>query len=135
MSNARIATGPFSMDIEKPGTWPKYKKGMCDNCMAGCCTFIVEVTLDDLIRLGLTDEWEVENCRKDLIKRLKKENCIERYRTKTGKFVIKQKRGGDCFFLDINRRCCEYENRPEVCRHHPEVSGPRKGYCPYIPID
>lgn len=120
-------------NIEKPGTWPRYKKGMCDTCMAGCCTLIVEVTHQDLIRLGITDTWEVENCLKDLIKRLKKEKIIKRYNFKTGKFVFEQKTGGDCIFLDSNRRCSEYENRPDVCRNHPVVAGPRKGYCPYSP--
>lgn len=120
-------------DIEKPGTWVRYKKGLCDTCMAGCCTLVVEITHSDMVRLGLTDEWEIENCLKDLIKRLKKEKIIKRYNAKTEKFVLAQKRGTDCVFLDRNRRCQYYEKRPDVCRNHPEVAGPRKGFCPYMP--
>lgn len=121
--------------IENPGTWVRYKKGMCDTCTAGCCTLVVEVTHDDLIRLGVTDAWEIDNCLKDLIKRLKKARMIKRYNFKTQKFVFEQRRGGDCIFLDGNRRCREYEKRPEVCRNHPVVAGPRKGFCPYNPMD
>ncbi len=101
--------------------------------MAGCCMLVVEVTHDDMIRLGITDDWEVENCLKDLVKRLKKEKIIKRYNTKTAKFVLTQHRGTDCIFLDQNRRCSDYENRPDVCRNHPVVAGPRKGFCPYSP--
>lgn len=123
----------YYTNIEKPGTWVKYKKGLCEDCSAGCCTLVVEITHNDLIRLELTDSWEIENCLKDLIKRLKKEKIIKRYNTKTEKFVLEQQRDGACFFLDSNRRCREYDNRPDVCRNHPVVAGPRKGFCPYSP--
>lgn len=121
------------LEIEKPSTWLKYKKGLCDTCNAGCCTLVVEVTCEDLVRLGLTDEWETENSLKGLIKRLKKSGVIKRYNFKTGKFVLTQYSGGDCQFLDKNRRCTVYEKRPEVCRNHPKAVGPRPGYCPYSP--
>ncbi|GAB6094359.1 YkgJ family cysteine cluster protein [Desulfatiferula olefinivorans] len=107
---------------------------MCDTCMAGCCTLIVEVRAPDLIRLGLTDEWEVAHCLNDLVKRLKKQHVIQRYCPKTGVFVLGRKRGSDCIFLDRNRRCTVYERRPAVCRSHPETVGPRIGHCPYMPI-
>lgn len=128
MTNSVVYT-----NIENPGTWIRYKKEMCDTCMAGCCMLVVEATHDDLIRLGLTDSWEIDNCLKDLVKRLKKSGIIKRYNSKAGRFVFEQKRGGDCLFLDRNRRCREYENRPEVCRNHPVITGPRKGFCPYLP--
>ncbi len=120
-------------NIKKPSSWPKYKKGMCDTCMAGCCMLIIEVTHDDLIRLKLTDAWEIENCLKDLIKRLKKLKIIKRYNSKNGKFIFGKKKSSDCIFLDNNRRCMEYKNRPEVCRNHPVIVSPKKGFCPYIP--
>ncbi len=120
-------------NIEKPGTWVRYKNGLCETCWAGCCTLVVETTHDDMIRLGLTDEWEIENCLKDLVKRLKKEKVIKRYNAKTGKYVMEQHRGSDCIFLDKNRRCRDYKNRPDVCRNHPVEAGPRKGFCPYMP--
>lgn len=122
------------VDIDKPGTWPRYREGMCDSCMAGCCTLIVEVSTADMIRLGLTDAWEAEHCLKDLIQRLKKQKIIKRFNTKNHAFVLEQK-NGVCLFLDKNRRCRMYDTRPEVCRKHPEVAGPRKGHCPFIPID
>ncbi|MBU1172352.1 MAG: YkgJ family cysteine cluster protein [Proteobacteria bacterium] len=120
-------------DIEKPGTWPRYKKGMCDSCMAGCCTLIVEVKASDLICLGLTDDWEVENCLKELVHRLKKQKIITRFDIKTQMFTLEQKKGSDCLFLDKNRRCRVYDKRPDVCRNHPLIVGPRKGHCPYMP--
>lgn len=134
MAQAEKNTIVRQADIDRPGTWPRFKKGMCDTCMAGCCTLIVEVRAADLIRLGLTDEWEVEHCLKDLIQRLKKQKIIKRYNLKTETFVLEQKNGRDCIFLDRNRRCTVYQRRPDVCRNHPEVSSSRKGHCPYIPI-
>ena len=120
-------------DIEKVGTWIRYKKGLCDTCMAGCCMLVVEISHSDMIRLGLTDEWEIEHCLKDLVKRLKKEKIIKRYHAKKETFVLAQHRGTDCIFLDKNRRCRDYKNRPEVCRNHPEIASPRIGFCPYSP--
>ncbi len=122
-----------SSDIDKPGTWRLYKKGICATCFGTCCTLIVEVTAKDLIRLGFTDEWEVENCFKDLIRNLKKQGIIKRYNFKNQKFTLMQKNGNDCFFMNRDRLCSVYEKRPEVCRNHPVHAGPRKGYCPYIP--
>lgn len=134
MSVSERAGVPSYTNIEKPGTWIRYKKGLCDNCSAGCCTLVVEVTSEDLIRLELTDTWEVENCLKDLIKKLKKSKIIKRYNSKTGKFVFTQQRDGACVFLDANRKCQKYVNRPDVCRNHPVIAGPRKGFCPYSPL-
>jgi len=121
------------MDVENPKTWRRYHPGMCKTCWAGCCTLIVEVTGTDLIRLGLTDDWELTHSIKNLIKRLKKEGIIKRYNFKTGVFVLEQNSMGDCIFLDANRNCREYENRPTVCRKHPLELGPRPGYCSYAP--
>ncbi len=119
--------------LEKPGTWVRYKKGLCDTCFAGCCMLFVEVTADDLIKMGLTDEFEVTHCHKDLVKRLKKEKIIKRYTQKTGKFTLTQQQDGSCLFLDNERNCTHYEDRPDVCRRHPEIAGPRVGFCPYTP--
>ncbi|MCK5783031.1 MAG: YkgJ family cysteine cluster protein [Desulfobacterales bacterium] len=121
------------VDIENPRTWLRHKKIMCNSCHAGCCTLIVEVTATDLVRLELTDEWEIENTLKSLIKRLKKDRIIKRYNFKTEKFVMEQSSNGDCIFLDQERNCRVYEKRPTVCRNHPVIAGPRPGYCPYRP--
>jgi uncharacterized protein len=121
------------MNIENPKTWRRYHPDLCLNCQAGCCTLIVEVTGADLIRLGLTDEWEVADSIKSLIRRLKKEGIIKRYHFKTGIFVLEQNSRGDCVFLDSGRNCKVYEKRPTVCRKHPEEIGPRPGYCSYSP--
>ncbi len=120
------------VDIENPGTWMRFKKKMCDSCIAGCCTLVVEITKEDLVRLELATEWEVENSIKPLIKSLKKAGIIKRYNAKSEKFVLEQKSNGDCQFLDDNRRCSMYELRPNVCREHPVVKGPKTGFCPYI---
>ncbi|RJP79483.1 MAG: YkgJ family cysteine cluster protein [Desulfobacteraceae bacterium] len=121
------------MNIENTRTWIRYHEKLCKTCRAGCCTFIVEVSGADLIRLGLTDEWEMEHSMKKLIQRLKKEGIIKRYHFKTGIFVLEQNSRGDCIFLDSNRKCRVYEKRPLVCRKHPAEVGPRPGYCAYSP--
>ncbi len=134
MIKRRKMTVKATVDIEDPKTWQQYKKGMCTSCQSGCCTLVVEVTAADLIRMELTDQWEVDNSLKSLIKRLKKEGIIKRYNFKTGIFVLEQCSNGDCLFLDKKRNCRIYENRPAVCRKHPLVLGPRPGYCPYTPV-
>ncbi|MBC7429935.1 MAG: YkgJ family cysteine cluster protein, partial [Bacteriovorax sp.] len=44
---------------------------------------------------------------------------------------LKQKPDGSCFFLDINKKCTQYDQRPDTCRNHPQV-GPRPGFCGYM---
>ena len=39
----------FGADIARTDTWHRYRKGLCDNCMAGCCRLPVEVRLSDLL--------------------------------------------------------------------------------------
>lgn len=118
------------IDPQRPSTWRPYKNGMCDDCTGGCCTLPVEVNLKDLIRLELTDEFEIENDFNGLLKRLKKEKIIKSYYPPTKIFILETKNYSDCIFLDSNRRCTVYEKRPETCRNFPKV-GPRSGWCPY----
>ena len=121
-------------DIDRPSTWKKYSsEQMCHGCHAGCCTMPVEITLSDLIRLGLTDDDEIENSgAKKVTKRLVKEKKITSFREATGLFTLVQKSNRDCLYLDPKTRLCSvYEKRPEVCRKFPKI-GPRPGYCPAI---
>ena len=120
-------------DPGDPGTWRRYRKGLCGSCRAGCCSLVVEVTAEDLIRLGLASGWEVENAIKGLIRSLKREGIIRRYNFRTERFVLEQTGAGDCRFLDEERRCSVYEDRPSVCRAHPLELSPRAGFCPYVP--
>ncbi|MCP5464341.1 MAG: YkgJ family cysteine cluster protein [Deltaproteobacteria bacterium] len=103
---------------------------MCHDCYASCCTMPLEITANDLVRLGIITEYDAEEPRK-IAKVLKKQGIIKHYRDKAGIFTMQPKAGGDCQFLDENRRCSVYENRPDVCREFPKVSS-RPGYCPYI---
>lgn len=120
-------------DKDKPWTWVKYRKGMCDGCHGSCCTMPVEIKGEDLIRLGLTDIDELELSPKRLAKRLIKEGVISSYRESSGNFMLTQKANDDCYFLDLKTRLCTvYENRPGVCRQFPEI-GPRPGFCPLRP--
>lgn len=119
------------VDTDNPKTWRKYRKELCDSCTANCCTLLVEVSAEDLIRLGLTSRWEVDNDLKGLIKSLKKQKIVKRYNDKRKKFMLESKSNGDCIYLNSERRCIEYENRPEVCRKHPEKLSSRVGFCPY----
>ena len=121
------------VDIENPATWRPFRKGMCRGCYAGCCTLLVEVTAQDLIRLRLTDQWEIDNAFGNLVKRLKKDDIIRRYNSKTERFTLSQLSNGDCIFLDSRRQCQVYSRRPDVCRQHPVAHSPRIGYCPCRP--
>lgn len=90
----------------------------------------VEIRLSDLIRLELTTEDEAQHSLKKLVKRLTKAGIIAGYRHGTGLFMLTQKNGRDCYFLNsLTRRCTVYEKRPDVCRQFPEI-GPRPAYCP-----
>lgn len=93
----------------------------------------VEVKLSDLIRLGVVAEDEAAGSIKKLAKRLSREGIISSYRHGTELFMLTQKNGRDCHFLDSKTRLCTvYEKRPDVCRKFPDI-GPRPGFCPKTP--
>ncbi|OYZ17904.1 MAG: hypothetical protein B7Y39_14445 [Bdellovibrio sp. 28-41-41] len=93
----------------------------------------VEVTLEDLIRLNLISEDDVQNMGiRKITKKLIKEKWVSTYREGTKLFMLTQKANRDCVFLDSRtRRCTNYQLRPDVCRQFPSI-GPRPGFCPYI---
>lgn len=118
-------------DKDKPWTWVKYREGLCQGCSGSCCTMPVEVKSEDLIRLGLTDEDEINQSPRKVAKRLMKEGVISSYRDGTGLFMLTQKPNDDCYFLDLKTRLCTvYEKRPGVCREFPNI-GPKPGFCPH----
>ena len=91
----------------------------------------VEVRVQDLIRLGLTTEDEIQSSIKKTAKRLVKDGVLKSYREGTEFFMLSQKSNEDCYFLDSKTRLCTvYELRPETCRNFPSRVGPRLGYCP-----
>jgi|SRR6185312_1569520 len=118
-------------DKDKPWTWMKYRKGLCDGCYGDCCTMPVEIHAEDLVRLEVATEDEISfGSRKKLAKRLIKEGIISSYRDSTGLFMLVQRPNGDCRYLHpITRLCTVYEKRPGTCRQFPEI-GPRPSYCP-----
>lgn len=106
---------------------------MCEGCWSGCCTLPLETSVADLIRLGLTTEDEACQGLKKLAKRLQKEGFIQAFVQSSQVFVIEQRHGRDCIYLDAKTRLCTvYEKRPEVCRRFPKI-GPRPGFCPQTP--
>lgn len=121
------------VDRDRPSTWKKYTDGLCDNCVASCCMLPVEVKSNDLIRLGLTTEDEIQNSIKKTAKRLKKDGLISSYREGSEFFMLTQKSNDDCYFLDsITRKCTVYEKRPDTCRGFPTQLGPRVTFCPVV---
>jgi len=116
-------------DPQRPSTWVKYKKGLCDGCWGGCCTLPLEVSVVDLIRLGLATEEEAAASLKQIAKKLLKKHIIQAFNAKSQLFIIEQRHGRDCIFLGKDRLCTVYEKRPEVCRAFPKI-GPRPGWCP-----
>ena len=120
-------------DVDRTETWQRYHKKLCQSCRASCCTLPVEVRLDDLVRLGLADEFERGEPLKTVFRRLEKTGIVERFHHKTGLFTLRRLANGDCPYLSPeSRRCTVYEHRPDTCRNHPQV-GPRPGYCAYQP--
>ncbi len=120
------------IQIDRPSTWAKYRKGLCEGCWGGCCTLPVETSAFDLIRLGLLTEDEAAGSLKKAARRLIREGYVRSYHPRTQLFVLEQRNGRDCIFLGPKDRLCTvYEKRPEVCRKFPTI-GPRPGYCPAL---
>jgi Fe-S-cluster containining protein len=123
---------PSPVDINRPDTWTRYRTGLCDTCVANCCTMPVEVRLPDLVRLELVEPFEAEHDElKQIAKRLTKAGLIDHFYFKQSLYTLAQRANGDCMFLDAStRRCTVYDKRPDTCRKHPQV-GPRPNFCPY----
>ena len=120
----------YTGDVQRPSTWVKYKKNLCEGCWSGCCTLPVEVSVMDLIRLDLVTEFEAAESLKKVARRLSREKVIQAFQAKSQLFVLAQRNGRDCIYLDPKKRICTvYEKRPEVCRQFPKI-GPRPGWCP-----
>lgn len=119
------------IDKDRPSTWKKYDALNCTRCRANCCSMPVEVRADDLVRLEIASQDEVDNSIKKLAKRLKKEGFISSYREGTEFFMLTQKANSDCYFLNSQTRLCTvYEKRPDTCREFPSQMGTRVGFCP-----
>lgn len=118
-------------DIERLETWIKYKNGLCSDCMGSCCSMPVEVRLPDLVRMGVVDEFELEEPIKNIAKRLEKQRVIQHFNFKHGIFTLMRRANGDCHYLDQKTRLCTiYAQRPNTCRNHPKI-GPKPGFCAY----
>jgi Fe-S-cluster containining protein len=116
-------------DPDRPGTWRKFKPGLCDSCTAGCCFQVLEVSLDELVSMKVIDEdvariYEPKRIVRDFSR------WIEKYTSKTNKFTINRLVDGRCIFLNQSNRCTIYEHRPKTCRDYPFPSS-RPGFCPY----
>lgn len=121
-------------DIDNTATWAKYRKKLCEHCAASCCSLPVEVKPSDLVRMGLMDEFELQEQLKQVARRLMKQHLVEHFHSKSGTFTLARMANGDCIFLEgRTRRCTIYPRRPETCRNHPQV-GPRSGYCAFKKI-
>ncbi len=117
------------MALDRLNTWSRYDKSMCQQCEALCCHLPVEVDAQDLLLMGLIDEFEISLGERYILKKFQG-NEIKRWDAKSNKFILSQKADGSCLFLDSERRCTIYEKRPQTCRNHPKI-GPRPGFCPY----
>jgi Fe-S-cluster containining protein len=111
--------------------WTHYKKGMCETCEGPCCYMPVEVKTSDLIRLGILANFHLELTLKEQIKDALKHPGVKRYTPSTEKYTLSQKPDSSCFFLDSQKRCSQYDSRPDTCRNHPKI-GPKAGFCAYM---
>lgn len=75
---APVKPSIYFVDVDRPETWTRYRNGLCDHCVANCCTMPVEVRLPDLVRLALVDPFEAEHeAPKQIAKRLSKAGLID----------------------------------------------------------
>jgi hypothetical protein len=120
-------------DIDDLKTWVKYRQKLCDHCRGTCCSLPVEVKASDLVRMGLIQEFDLQENPKTIFKRLQKDKVVQHFHARSETFTLAQMASGDCLYLDQKtRRCTIYAVRPETCRKHP-IQGPRPGYCAFIP--
>jgi Fe-S-cluster containining protein len=120
-----------SVNFDLPSTWVKFRPSLCEGCSALCCSLPLEVDKEDLCRLGLISEDELQGSLKKVAKRLQSQKLIKIFRAGTGLFTMAQKMDGSCIFLNDKKQCTVYDKRPRVCRDFPKI-GPRAGYCPCI---
>lgn len=111
--------------------WTQFKPSLCLDCEGLCCYMPVELKISDLIRMNILAEFHLELNEREQIKDALKHPSILRYTKSTEKFTLRQKPDGSCFFLDTNKRCTIYLERPDTCRNHPRI-GPRPGFCAYM---
>lgn len=120
-------------NIDDLHTWMKYRKKLCKTCNATCCSLPVEAKPHDLVRMGVMDDFELQDNMKSIAKRLKKKGIVDHFHWKTDTFTIARRPNGDCIYLgNDTRRCSIYDMRPDTCRNHPHI-GPRPGYCAFQP--
>lgn len=91
----------------------------------------VEVMASDLVRMGILDEFYLDSSLKEQTKEALKHPGVTRYTPSNEKYTLTQKQDTSCYFLDANKRCSVYENRPDTCRNHPKI-GTRPNYCAYM---
>ncbi len=128
---AMIQLPRIQADLDNTATWAKYNKRLCGYCAASCCSLPVEVKPPDLVRMGLMDEFELEEDLKQIARRLMKRHLIDHFHAKTSTFMLARMANGDCIYLDsLTRRCTIYPQRPDTCRNHPGI-GPRSGHCAF----
>lgn len=123
--------GKIEEHLKDLSRWTYYKKGMCDTCEGLCCYMPVEVTISDLIRLGILADFHLEMSLREQMKDALKHPAVSRYTASTEKYTLAQKPDSSCFFLDANKRCTLYDQRPDTCRNHPKI-GPRPNFCAYM---
>ncbi len=118
--------------LQDPNSWVKYRKGMCHSCQASCCKLPVEASLDDLLRIGVIDNFDLNEPIKNVAKQLQADRIIDHFNRKREKFTLARRANDDCIYLDQGtRRCTIYATRPEICRTHPLI-GPKPNFCAYL---
>lgn len=123
--------GKIQEHLKDLNRWSLYKNGLCSTCEGLCCYMPVEVMTRDLIRMGILVEFHLELSEKEQIKEAVRHPGVSRYTPSSGKFTLTQKPDGSCYFLSADKKCTNYDNRPETCRNHPKV-GPKPNYCAYM---
>jgi len=121
-----------NVKLEKPFTWVKYQEGMCSDCVASCCKLKTDVTVEDLIGMGVLTEFHKDEPLKNIAKQLKKEGIVKHFNLRREIFTLAQRDNDECIYLDeVTRKCTVYEGRPLSCRKHPEENI-KPNYCAYI---
>lgn len=74
-------------NLENVSTWVKYSARLCKTCVANCCQLPVETRLPDLVKIGVVDEFELDENAKQIAKHLKKGGVVEHFYQKKALFT------------------------------------------------
>ena len=90
-------------------------KALCSQCGAECCDVSTPFSLQDIKR--------IKKKHKKLLR------GVKMVKSKADAYTLIKRGNKQCVFLDENKRCKVYDDRPQICRDFGEKPYARCAYC------